>query len=526
MSFSGFALVILLLSWTSISNAFGQQVPLASSLDYQGPNESLERIAIIGAGIGGASAAFNIHELNVNLPPQSVTIFESEFSVGGRVQSAYLYPLEGGLKTIEDGATHFFADDWCLVSAMQQVGLKPRDTSWLIAHLAEGNTRTDLRCNAESTSWKTLLRGRWKYGQSWGLLHSAVQSALQSWNSFGAPHKGPFSSTLKELKTAGLMENVCGRSTTYLNNLTISQELQMDMIQPCTRGRFSDDLSDISGLSALIAAGKSNRISIDNGNSRLIERMINLSEAHLRLGFLVTAISPGFSRRYKLSITRSSLNEAVQEAAEDEDFEFDAVILATPLSKSRIDTARLNLRQSTVQSPLVQTHVTHFSSTIPLTSNLSVLPLDMNILKDMTVTTSSVAPNPNIWNIQRSSACFRRGCLPGDECDQCDEDSYLYRVHSRHYMQDKDILQTIGLDFDEGKKLSDYGIGYVRRRAWPYSYPQMDQERPNIVDEVEIAPKLYYLNGAESILSSMEMSCRMGYNVAHKASRFGRTFVL
>jgi hypothetical protein len=183
--------------------------------------------------------------------------------------------------------------------------------------------------------------------------------------------------------------------------------------------------------------------------------------------------------------------------------------------------------QAASLAPYLETHVTHFSSPIYVSSNLSVLLLDIKIVNEMTetrtLTTSTTAESPNILNLQRSHACFMRGggCSPGDECDQCDEDEILCRVHSREHIEDDDIVRMIGQDPKENTGLSDYGIDFVRRNAWPHSYPQRLEGKPNIVDKVEIAPDLYYLSGAESIISSMEMSCRMGGHIAGKVTRYG-----
>jgi hypothetical protein len=150
---------------------------------------------------------------------------------------------------------------------------------------------------------------------------------------------------------------------------------------------------------------------IDGGNSRLVERMFTLSEGRLRLRTLVAAISPGFSRQYRLSITGST-----SEAVEEEDWEFDVVMLATPILHSGIDLGRFGLHLTRVQTSSDQAHVTHFFSTVPLSSNLSMLPLDVNLVDGLTSTISSTTQGLNVWNIQRSEACFRRYCLPRDEC--------------------------------------------------------------------------------------------------------------
>lgn len=513
----GVALVALLLPWTLAGAASGRQSPLLADFGSSDPTTVHQKhIAIIGAGIGGAATAFEFHESNRNRPPQKITIFERESDVGGRIQSIYLYPSEGRLKVVEDGATRFFTDDWCLTSAMQNVGLKPEEQPpwpvfYSMSRRTDDNVRTDLKCNAESKAWQDFLYGRWKYGRSWPLFHSAVRSALEKWNSFGSPRRRPFNSIVEEFDYIGILKPIYGSSITYFRNLTISSALQNEFIQPCTRGRFSQNLLDVSGLSTLMAAGKSTTISVDGGNNRLVERMIRLSKADLQLDSVVTAISPGLSKRYQLSISHLASNES----SKVDNVEFDMVVLAAPFESSEIDLSRFNIHS--IPTPRIDTYVTHFSSSVPVSSNLSVLPLDISILDEMTLTTSTIADNPNILNLQESNACFRRGCLPGDECDECDEDTRLYRVHSRQYLADDDLVRMIGQNPSENRELSDYGIHFVRRRAWPRSYPQAKEGYLNFVDDIEIAPDLYYLNGAESIICSMEMSCRMGRNVADKA---------
>jgi hypothetical protein len=82
-------------------------------------------------------------------------------------------------------------------------------------------------------------------------------------------------------------------------------------------------------------------------------------------------------------------------------------------------------------------------------------------------------------------------------------------------MEDNDLVRMIGQQFHEGSELSDYDISWVHRQAWPHAFPRY-QESHALLEEVEIAPKLFYLSGAEDVISSMEMSCRMGHNAAEK----------
>lgn len=80
---------------------------------------------------------------------------------------------------------------------------------------------------------------------------------------------------------------------TYLKNVSVSSKLQDEFVELCTRARYSQDLANSSGLSALLAAGKETTTSVEGGNRGLVERLIRLSYVNLRLQSGVTAIEPG-----------------------------------------------------------------------------------------------------------------------------------------------------------------------------------------------------------------------------------------
>lgn len=252
---------LLLFTLTSFAAAFEQKDPLLANHDTSHVAAgNHERIAIIGAGIGGASAAFHIPERNRNDRQQEVTVFEREFNVGGRIQSPYLKQGTCVLRKLEDGATAFFENDWCITSAMHNVGLKTKripDRPDLMCLLQwnDDDVRTSVKCNAASTAWQDILYGGWRYGRSWGHLNSAVQSSLEKWRVFGSPYTHPFSNISEELNVNHPKEVVQGSATAHLRKLSISGALQSELVQPCGRARLSQDLSDISPLSALIAAG-------------------------------------------------------------------------------------------------------------------------------------------------------------------------------------------------------------------------------------------------------------------------------
>jgi predicted NAD/FAD-dependent oxidoreductase len=122
-------------------------------------------VAIIGAGIAGASAAFRLHELARPFPSLNITIYESEAGVGGRIKS--IFPPENRRVVVEVGATYFFRDDWNIIAAMNNVGLKEKGSIslWLRRGLwVCGMTKSlERRQSAmESPSRQDVVRLGWK----------------------------------------------------------------------------------------------------------------------------------------------------------------------------------------------------------------------------------------------------------------------------------------------------------------------------------------------------------------------------
>lgn len=357
-----------------------------------------------------------------------------------------------------------------------------------------------------------MLRGRWKDGHVWSEYQAVAQSVLQRWENFASPYQRRWVNNTKQFHRAGLSQEDLGPSLAGLDDIT-SSAIRNEVTQPCLRGRISQDLTEVSLLAALIAAGKTTRISIDGGNSKLVKRMITLSEADLQLNSLVTKISPRSSRRFRLYLSHLKDRKAL---------EFDTIFIAAPLLPGEIDVRGLNIDiKFFISDARMDAHVTHFSTENRISTNMTLLPLDMSVVEEQTLTTSSMEDRLNVMNLQRSTACFRRFCSRDDDCDVCDEDSILYRVHSRRYMKDVYLVRMVSAGLNEDLILRVHGIGYVRRQVWPNSFSSGEGNRTDVIDNMRMRPGLYYLNGAEGILSSMEMSCRMGRNAAYHVINYG-----
>ena len=94
------------------------QVPIQSDSDQErSPGESARiKVAVIGSGITGASAAYHIHETASDHLPVDISVFEALPRVGGHIDSVAAHGQN--IKDLETGAAVFFAQDSCLKGVM------------------------------------------------------------------------------------------------------------------------------------------------------------------------------------------------------------------------------------------------------------------------------------------------------------------------------------------------------------------------------------------------------------------------
>jgi hypothetical protein len=349
-----------------------------------------------------------------------------------------------------------------------------------------------------------------RYGVSAWRFDWAIASTSTKWKILGALR--PFDDVGRALRDADLGKDVVfGSAKTYLRNLGISSRFLSEYVEPCTRARFSQNLADVSAFPALMAMRRAKEASIYGGNARLIERMINLSGADVHLNSTVVGIRDGETHRYQMSVASTDIVHTG----------FDIIVLAFPLHDGSIDLNIADFSGRSKQSSMTpqsyaESHVTHFSTSATLSPAFFHPSSNDSIPYDLLTT----AQSSNILTIGRSHVCYKRYyCLADDECDQCDDDHNMYRVSSRRLLSDSDLATLIGKQWREGQSLADIDISWVHRRAWPQALPTLGAS--DEAGKFEVAPKLFHLGGVERVLSSMEMSCRMGRNIARLLTRSG-----
>jgi len=77
------------------------------------------RIAVVGAGIAGASTTFSLQEQIRGIRDVDITVYEEGSYVGGRMKSTALYNIPQ--IRLDDGSRDYYNEDWCVRNAIRNL---------------------------------------------------------------------------------------------------------------------------------------------------------------------------------------------------------------------------------------------------------------------------------------------------------------------------------------------------------------------------------------------------------------------
>ena len=86
----------------------------------------------------------------------------------------------------------------------------------------------------------------------------------------------------------------------------------------------------------------------------------------------------------------------------------------------------------------------------------------------------------------------------------------MYKVVTASPLLDTTILHLLGQDPD--RALDDARVRWVYREEWKHAFPEYDGG--TMLDDIELADGIFYTGVGEEVVSSLEMSCRIGRRAA------------
>ncbi|KAK3715545.1 hypothetical protein LTR37_007033 [Vermiconidia calcicola] len=477
-----YTLVTGLLGCLQITKARAEeQAALRTTQDYA------KNVAIVGAGAGGASAAYHLSKFAAAAGiAVNITVFERNSYVGGRSTTVNAY--DDASIPVELGGSVFVKVNHILNNAVKEFNLSTEDSTPEIkvpgAALAIWNGQNFV-VTFENSWWDTA-KLLWKYGlapvKTMRLMRSVVGKFLKMYEEPASP----FESLTQVAQDLELLTVTAATGEQYLAENGIGGTFGADVVQASTRVNYAQNLPYIHGLETMVCMAAEDAHSVRGGNWQIFDRMIAASNATTLLETAVTEVHR-LHRSKRLSLKVDSTDRADVTSLNSKSY--DDVVLATPLQFSAIslgslDVAYFNLAPKKPTPRVILT-------TLPEGEKPGKGREGVGSPGFFSVSLLRPVTNPNTG---------------GQE--------YLYKIFSPSPPNATFLAHLLGvesLDNGSAAEISDRGITWIYRKVWdsyPYEYPRVTFEK------IKLDEGLWYTGGMDSFISTMETNALMGMNVA------------
>ncbi|KAG8942041.1 hypothetical protein FRC04_003889 [Tulasnella sp. 424] len=419
------------------------------------------RVAIIGAGAGGSSAAFWIHKAKERHGMDvQVDIFEKLNYVGGRSITVHPYN-DPSLPSEELGASIFVPANKNLFRAAQEFGLD----------------MIELFDEDDVTLWdgdQVLFTG---LSKALGFANYTTQSGFDLFTSQG-----------------------------------VRPKFAEEMIEAATRVNYAQDVTTIHGVGAGVCMVAGGAAQIAGGNYKIFEEFIKRSGAKLHLNTTVSGLQKSLSASTSKHVWTLDGDSNIPSTP------YDHVILAAPFASSGITI------QDSSASFLPKVEYVRLHVTLVSTTSSSARPERFG-LQPGTHVGKFILTTENRGDKGRpesSSVICDTGSLDpavGAGCKQNlgskpDFNSITYHQTFEHKGRKEHIWKVFSMEKKSNEWLEDvFGegtVGWVYRKEW-HSYPVLHPVRS--FPPVQADEGLWYVNSMEPFISTMETETLSSRNI-------------
>ncbi|KAI0035282.1 FAD/NAD-P-binding domain-containing protein [Vararia minispora EC-137] len=443
------------------------------------PTSAVPRVAVIGAGAAGSSAAFWISKAKQRFGIDvEVDIFEKSDYVGGR--STTVQPFnDSAYAPMELGASIFVEINKNMWRAsnefnLTRIGFTGDDGEGM--GIWDGSqflfTEGDLGWTGPLSSWYDTIKVLWRYGfasptKARALVKNLTDSFVTLYDS-NSPRWSNISSIVEHL---GWDAQVSQTGLDYFTAHGVSEKFAREIITAATRVNYAQDVDTIHGLEAAVSLAASGAAAVEGGNWRVFDQFVKRSGARLLLNTEVQSIKKVSSGKWTVKSTAGSSD-------------YTAVLLAAPAPNSGITLPPYVLSQLP-DVAYIDLHVTLLSTT-------SVRPNSTYFggarVPDMVLTTRGAEFNSLSYHGRLKSAT-------GEPIEPA---QWLVKIFSMQRVSDEWLEDMFGKP------------GWVLRKEWE-PYPVLPPT--NIFPPVKLDEGLYYINAFEPLISTMETETLASRNV-------------
>ncbi|KAI0946772.1 hypothetical protein AcW1_010141 [Taiwanofungus camphoratus] len=459
------------------------QTPLFTGNASVDNASAANRIAIIGAGAGGSSAAFWISKAKERFGLDvEVDVFERNNYIGGR--STVVFPYDNPeFEPVELGASIFVNINKNLWRATEEFGLER-------INFGDDDNVMGLWDGSEillTTGGGSLLNGWWdtvkiiwRYGYQAPTRTKALVKFIQDKILVLYGRAAPRFTNLTSLAdTLGWRTALARTTAEFFDTQGIDRRWTRELVEAATRvnyGQNVDAIHALEGLASLVPTGAS---SVKSGNFQIFENFLRRSNASVHLNTSVTAIARDNSGSWIIRTNTSRQAQAYR-----------AVILAAPFHSTSIALSPPSLASSIPVQPYVHLHVTLLS-------------------------TSSRTPNPAYFGLKGETApteiltTYQKVRMEGAREPEFNSMTYHGKVQGRsgETWEGPEGEEWVVKIFSKERITDDWlesmfgKVGWVLRKEWD-AYPVLPPT--TTFPPIKLAQGLYYVNAFEPFISTME----------------------
>ncbi|KAL2134911.1 hypothetical protein VTI74DRAFT_10403 [Chaetomium olivicolor] len=470
--------------------------------------ESERKIAIIGAGPAGSSAAYHLKNFASHAGVHiNITLFEKTDRIGGR--SLTVNAFNDPTQRVELGASIFVQVNHILFASFAEFGLSPRtpgsDTEPVMG-IWNGD-RFVFTVDQRLPDWWNKLKVILKYGfmapkRTEDLTGATISKFLQIYN---APFF-PFTSLTQRVNELALDAATSTTGEKFLEANKIGNDFAGEVIQAAVRANYVANLADIHGLDALVSLSTEGAMSVQGGNWQIFHEMAHRSGARILLNTTAVAVEKS---QGKYTVKTSSGSTPGNPTAYP--VEFDNVIIANPLQLSGMSVAEGVLQKHIETVNYANLHVTLFTSPRRFNPQFFGLPASQQA-PGVILTTLAETDYANSEIDSVGKAGFFSLMSQGQAINpQTGKKEYIYKIFSPEAVTPEFLSRLLGgavpATFTGGNSPISWYHSHVFN-ALPKAVP-----RTSFQDHV-VGQGVYYTSAIEPFISTMETSALMGKNVA------------
>ncbi|KAG8220136.1 Prenylcysteine lyase-domain-containing protein [Butyriboletus roseoflavus] len=307
------------------------------------------RIAIIGAGAAGSSAAFWIskaqqrYEIDVE-----VDVYERGSYIGGRSTTVYPYD-DPAYAPVELGGSIFVDSNKNMMRASKDFNLSLSDFGDDFSDMGIWDGNKFVLVMDDSSyykSWWTTLKVLWRYGYTApAKTQTLVQNMVSRFVGLYTTESPRWVDVVDLATTFKWAEVANSTCIDYLTANGVSELFAQEMVDASTRVNYGQDVGKIHGLGCMASMAATGVVRVASGNFHIFENFLNKSAANVHLNTEVEEIKriPDSS----LWIVRTSSGTEV----------YRGIILAAPFHQTGISVS-LELADKIPPQPYVHLHVT------------------------------------------------------------------------------------------------------------------------------------------------------------------------